>query len=191
MGEKNELEVGGFRFGSYEDAKAALREMKNAQYLDERVSTMSAKQLEAVYNRMLDQKVFNTPVGWEYLKYLRAQMEKAGMNTDELRPISLYTTFVTDKEDNKSYEHVAKMYIKPPKSELQKVKRSFRFSVLLNFFLVILVIAMFIITLSSPSPNILNYKTAIENKYASWEQELTERENAVRAKEALLEDTDG
>lgn len=191
MSDKNELEVGGYRFGSFEDAKAAAREMKNAQYLDERVASMSLKQLEAVYNRMLDQKVFNTPVGWEYLKFLRTQMENAGMDTDSLRPISLYTTFVTDKLDNKSYEHVAKMYVKPSKTELQKTKKSFKISVLLNFLLVILVIAMFVITLSSPSPNILNYKTALENKYASWEQNLTERENALREKEALLEDIDG
>lgn len=46
---------------------------------------------------------------------------------------------------------------------------------------------MFWITLNSENPNILNYKTQIENKYAMWEQELTRREKEIRQKEAELE----
>ena len=38
----------------------------------------------------------------------------------------------------------------------------------------------------SDNPNIINYRNAIVNEYASWEQELTEREKAVRRKEAEL-----
>ena len=36
------------------------------------------------------------------------------------------------------------------------------------------------------NPNILNYQNAVLNKYASWEQELMEREQAVREKEQEL-----
>lgn len=42
---------------------------------------------------------------------------------------------------------------------------------------------MFAIAMKSDSPNILNYETAVVNKYALWEQELSEREQAVREKE--------
>ena len=45
---------------------------------------------------------------------------------------------------------------------------------------------MFVITMKSDNPNILNYKKQILNEYASWEQELTERENRVREKEQEL-----
>ena len=56
----------------------------------------------------------------------------------------------------------------------------------INILLVVLVLAMFVITLKSDNPNILNYRQAITNEYASWEQELTERENKVREKEQML-----
>jgi hypothetical protein len=36
-------------------------------------------------------------------------------------------------------------------------------------------------------PNIINYKTAIMNEYASWEQELSEREAKVREREKELD----
>ncbi len=45
---------------------------------------------------------------------------------------------------------------------------------------------MFMIAVNSDNPNILNYETTIINKYASWDQELTERENKIREKEAEL-----
>ena len=45
---------------------------------------------------------------------------------------------------------------------------------------------MFTITIRSDNPNILNYKRVITDKYAQWEQELTERENAVREREREL-----
>ena len=35
--------------------------------------------------------------------------------------------------------------------------------------------------------NALNYRKAIQNQYASWEQELTEREKAVKEKEQELQ----
>ena len=48
---------------------------------------------------------------------------------------------------------------------------------------------MFLITIKSDNPNILNYKEAIINEYASWEEELNAREEAIKEKEKELEDT--
>ena len=59
-------------------------------------------------------------------------------------------------------------------------------SVILNVLLVLAIIAMFTITLKSDNPNVLNYEKAITNKYAAWEQELTEREQRIREKEKEL-----
>lgn len=61
-----------------------------------------------------------------------------------------------------------------------------RLSIFFNILLVIMVAAMFMIAVNSDNPNILNYETTIINKYASWDQELTERENKIREKEAEL-----
>ena len=60
------------------------------------------------------------------------------------------------------------------------------YAVVLNVLLAICVLAMFIIALKGETPNIINYKNNIINQYSSWEQELTERENAVREKEREL-----
>lgn len=41
---------------------------------------------------------------------------------------------------------------------------------------------MFMIAVNSDNPNILNYETTIINKYASWDQELTERKTRLGKK---------
>jgi flagellar capping protein FliD len=36
------------------------------------------------------------------------------------------------------------------------------------------------------TPNILNYEKALQNRYAEWNQELSDREEAIREKEKEL-----
>ena len=50
----------------------------------------------------------------------------------------------------------------------------------------ILVIVMFLITANSESDNIINYRRNVTNRYASWEQDLTDREKKVREAEKRL-----
>ncbi len=50
----------------------------------------------------------------------------------------------------------------------------------------LLVAAMFYITLNSSQPNILNYKNAIINEYAGWEEELKQKDLELREKERAL-----
>ena len=84
-----------------------------------------------------------------------------------------------------------------PKTELRGVRiaakrrkeqqeNSHKISVILNFVLIAIIIVMFWMTMQSETPNMLNYRTALENKYAGWEQELAEREQEVREKELEL-----
>ncbi len=191
MPNKEDLLVGGYFFGSYDDANQAKRELKNAQYLEERVNSMNAKQLKAVYDKMLDEKMFSTPVGWEYLKYVQERLKAEGISENEIRPIPLYATFTSSSKDNNEYSHIAKMHIKNNRAVVPRLKNQLKTSVLVNIALIVLVIVMFVITLNSSNPNILNYKQAITDEYASWEQELTERENALKEKESTYENFNG
>ena len=192
MADRNELIVGGYYFGSFDDARLAEKEIKNAKYLEERTQSMNVKQMKAVYDKMIDEKMFSTPVGWEYLKFLKERLVENGISEEDIRPIPLYCNFISQKRDilAPKDDHIAKRSIRPSKKRERGIKDALRTSVLLNVILFVLVIAMFIITLKSDNPNILNYKQAITNEYSAWEQELTDRENAVREREKALENTD-
>jgi len=81
--------------------------------------------------------------------------------------------------------------VQPVKKRIEPAKKKekadkFMISVLLNICLALLVIGMFAVAYTSEHPNILNYERVIVDKYASWEQDLTEREDAIREKELQL-----
>ena len=71
----------------------------------------------------------------------------------------------------------------------------FLYSLFMNIVFILMIIAMFILTLTSDSPNIINYRTKIEDEYASWSQdleqwaqELTEKEKELNEREQNLND---
>lgn len=183
MTEKDNLLVNGYRFGSYRDAQIAEEEIKKAKYFETKLTGKTGRSRLAVYNQILDKKVFQTPIGWEYLKYMQEEMQGLGIPEEEIRPIPMYLTFV--HEETQATEQPVRQRIRP--SRRNDLMRKYRITLLLNVLLGILVVAMFAITIKSDNPNILNYKNAIVNQYATWEQELTEREDALRKKEQSLQ----
>ncbi len=180
---KAEYYVAGYRFGTLEDAKQAQLEEKQAAYFESRLSGRSEQNMLAVYDKILDERIFVTPVGWDYLKKMQEELRLLGVEEERIRPIPMYVTFFRGEEDEAKTS--ARDRIKPAKKR-NAGKDKLRLSVMINGLLLVLVLAMFYITLNGSNPNILNYKKAILNEYASWEQELTERENAVRAQEKEL-----
>lgn len=182
MADKTDYFAQGYNFATEEDAKQAQLERKKAVYFESKLINRSAQNMLSVYDTILDEKVFLTPTGWEYLKKLQEKLRLLGIEEEKIRPIPMYVTFVHNNDDGT----VVKQRVKPTKKR-DKEKEKFRISVIINIVLAIMVAAMFAISLNSNNPNILNYKKNIENEYAAWEQELTQREKEVRIKEAQLE----
>ena len=58
---------------------------------------------------------------------------------------------------------------------------------ILNVMLAAAILCMFYISYSSEQPNILNYERALIDRYAYWEQQLTEREQVIREVEKNLQ----
>lgn len=184
MAQKDEYQVDGYLFISKEDRDLALEEKQKIDYFEEKTKGKNKTMLLNLYDSILDQKLFKTPVGLEYLRKLREELIADGYEESQIRPIPLYRnySYKTGEEIDVSY---VKRRVKP--SDRREKKTGYlQISVCFNLLLTLLVITMFVITMKSDNPNILNYKKQILNEYASWEQELTERENRVREKEQEL-----
>lgn len=182
MAEQKDYCVGGYRFASLEDAKEAQVEKIKADYFDAKLQGKNKESMLSVYDKVLDEKIFETPIGWEYLKKLQRELRRSGTQEEQIRPIPLYLTF-SHKESEETQQ--VRVRIRPSQKASAE-KRKLQTSVIINILLVILVLAMFAIMLNSNNPNILNYRRQILNEYASWEQDLTEREREVKEKESML-----
>ena len=183
MTDNNDFFAEGYHFGSLEDAEQARTEKKKAEYFEERLNGKNTKNILAVYDKILDERIFETPVGWEYVKQLQQELRQLGVPEERIRPIPLYVTFA--HKEQSTMEALVRERVKPSR-KISPDRKKLRTSVIVNIFLGVLVVAMFVITLKSDNPNILNYQKAIVNQYAAWEQELTEREKLVRQKETEL-----
>lgn len=180
---ENNLTVNGFTFQSEKDANIARLELEKINMLEKRMDYSNRPLVLAVYNRAIEAKMFRTPVGFQYLGIVREKLLARGVQEQELKAITLEAGFTGKQQP--SYERRRAMNV----AQVQETKKSVPLitSVVLNVLLVLLVGAMFIITLYSDNPNILNYKNQILNEYASWEQELREKESELRRWERELQ----
>ncbi len=179
-----EMIAGGFRFLSAEDAEKARVDEQKIDYIRQHVNLESLEAIRAVYEKAITNRVFKTPVGWSFLSELREQMLAMGEAEENISAVPVQVSFSRGPVPG---DYVTKQRIKPAPV---KKKKEFPVQTLLITIIVALsamLVALFIIAKTSDVDNILNYKQNITNRYASWEQELTEREKAVREKEKALE----
>lgn len=183
LADKTDFFAEGYRFVTTQDAEQALLEKKKAAYFESKLVNRNPQNMLSVYDKILDERVFLTPAGWEYLKRLQEELRLLGIEEEKIRPIPMYVTFVHHNNDE---ETAVRQRVKTAKKK-DAAKSRFVISVLINVILAFMVVVMFVISLNGSNPNILNYKKNIENEYAAWEQELTEREQEIRLKEAQME----
>lgn len=174
----DEMIVGGYKFATVADAETARMEEKKVENLEQHLDYRKPQNVLLVYNKAIENKVFLTPIGLTYLQKMQVEMVKWGVPAEKIQPVPLYGTFSNKTENNSSIRR--SIAARKPKIEY---KGRFFTSLLINVILVVLVIGMFVISLKSDVPNIVNYRTAVINEYAEWEQQLHEREQAVREAE--------
>lgn len=167
------VNVEGFSFENAAEAAQAKKEVEGIKYIKARISRDDPEKMLEIYNKMVGQKLFETAVGYGYLKDMQEYLLSVpAIPREKVLPIPVihpqFAASVTHAAANGGKEG--------------KLKASMR----LNAALIVCIIAMFAITMTSGSPTIVNYRTKVLNQYAEWEQELSEREQAVREKEQEL-----
>lgn len=173
--------TGGFLFQTEKDAKLAEVERKKIAYLESKIDYSKPEDILYIYDKTIKEKVFSTPVGMMYLK----QLQEFLLGQETIDPASV--TAIPLKNTYQDQAGVVKDKKQSKQEKAIETKKSqLTVSVILNVLLVFALLAMFIISLNSEQPNIINYQQAITNQYATWEQELTERERAIREKEREL-----
>lgn len=173
--------VEGYSFFTEKDAALAAQEQKKIEYLESRMNYHNPTSILNVYCKAIREHVFKTPLGMQYLRHLQEYLQGCEeIAAEQIPPIPLYKNYDGEFREKTS---PARQRVVPAK---KKRSIALPMSIILNIALTIAIIAMFVITLQSDQPNILNYERAITDRYATWEQELTEREQLIREKEREL-----
>ena len=180
------LTVRGFRFSALADAKTAEEEYKKMVYISQRMNKDNPEEVLAIYHKMIENGLFVTPVGVDFLMRVWEFLVECGsIDPERIRPIETGSLF-TQRARNEARAEARPRVTTDLVAENKNLKRKYRIAVAVAVISICLVAAMFMVARSSDNPNIINYKTAIENQYAEWEESLTEREKALREKEEAI-----
>ncbi|MBQ9392298.1 MAG: hypothetical protein IJU02_08935, partial [Lachnospiraceae bacterium] len=185
----------------------ALKEQEAIEYVNKQLNFDDTKSLLALYNQMVTRRMFHTEVGFSYLKSIQDYLMKSDVDPAVIESIPIASSeaeidsnsYNNDSSESKEEQSKEKRTnnrhnddIKAKNRErklISKNKRLMKLSVsfiVISIVLVITIGAMFIIANTSNNPTIINYEEVLQNKYASWEQDLQKREADLEKKEKLL-----
>ena len=195
-------EAGGFVFRTKKEAELAQREIEGTKYLRQKLDMENPNAVFSIYQNLIEQDLFETPVGYCFLKELRDYllMIPAISNEGVLAiPIRYPQTEEEEKKQKKEQkkeeqrkerqrEKEKAKNKKEQKKEGKNYKGRCQFFMVTSLILLISVVSMMLLAATSDNVNILNYENKLIDKYSSWEQELEEREQAVKEQEQALEE---
>ena len=195
-------EAGGFVFRTKKEAELAQREIEGTKYLRQKLDMENPNAVFSIYQNLIEQDLFETPVGYCFLKELRDYllMIPAISNEEVLAiPIRYPQTEEAEKKQKKEQkkeeqrkerqrEKEKAKNKKEQKKEGKNYKGRCQFFMVTSLILLISVVSMMLLAATSDNVNILNYENKLIDKYSSWEQELEEREQAVKEQEQALEE---
>ena len=182
------IEQGYFSYPDVVSAEAALTERDKIRRLEKQLDYRRPQLVYTLYVKALEGNVFHTAEGYAYLLRIREYLEQNRANLTGAIPGLPSDLLQDDSELKDTRTRLAELkdVMKRMRTDLKRTRMGRTISHVVIVFLLIAVIAMMVIAGVSDNPNILNYERVLQDRYAEWEMELKEREQAVREKERAL-----
>lgn len=173
---ENKFTFQGHTFDDEKQLITAKKEAEAIEYLRSKTDFSNMNNLRKLYDRILDRNMMETVVGIDFLKEIRKTLMDSGMfKEDQLRPVPLLPEVKKMKKRKEIQKRSREMTLLE-RSNQQNTRLK-----IICFFLVILVIGMFVITLTGTrSPWALRYEEQLLDKYASWAEEIQAKEDNLR-----------
>ncbi len=197
MAEKNSAVIAGFVFENEAEAEQAAKEAEGVKYIKSKTDMDNPEMVLQIYNKIIRQKLFETAVGFAYLKDLQDYLISIPyVAKGAVLPIpvshkaleknirkELKVTAKTKDTSQKTLPHEAGNSLGKRETAY---RTKFRVTLLLAVIMAVSMTGMFFITASSNNLNILNYENELINRYEDWETQLLQREEAIEKREAEL-----
>lgn len=178
----NDKVIMGFEFEDDASYKLAKSELDKILKIKEKYSVKNSIKLLEFYNRLIDEHIFKTPVGMEYLRDIQKELYgKKDIDKQNIRNIPAIIYVEKGKDNtygNKTKSNIASSSAKSSK-KTGKYKDLYIRMLIINIVLVAAIAVMFIITKHSEKYDLDYYRESIENDYINWENNLKEREAAL------------
>ncbi len=185
---KNGIMINGFCFENEEEAAQAKKEADGVRYLREKINTDAPESVLGIYNKMVQQRLFETAVGYTYLGELQEYLKSIPLiDAEAILPIPVQHPVLEESIQKKRRAERKTT----PETQIQvqnfDFRKRYQAALYVCLVLFLCIVGMFAVSISSSSPTILNYETKLIDRYEQWERELEEREAALKEREKEIE----
>lgn len=176
----NDKVIMGFEFKDEFSYNQAKDELEKIQKIKGDYNIKDIGQLLSLYNRLIDEEVYQTPVGITFLKTIQKELYgKANTLKQSIRNIPAASYDSNAKGGGLKGGDTQKT----KKGAVGKYKDLYIKMLIINVVLVVTIGVMFVITKHSEKYDLDYYRESIENDYINWENNLKEREAALTQQE--------
>ncbi len=174
----------GYEFEDKESADLAKSEMEMISRIKSQGNMNNHKIALTVYNKLVDDNLFKTQVGLEYIRSLQKELLTAkDIDKNEIKAIQINTvTLPSEKDSSKQHNSGSREYkynVNKMEQNAKRYKEQFTKSLIVNLVFAAIIIVMFLIVKFSDRFDVQAHRNKIENEYISWENELKERESSI------------
>lgn len=174
--------VNGFLFSTSKEFNQGKSEFETITYLREKSDLSNPRTVLKLYNKLIESDTFHTMVGYVFLKELQDIIIKANIiKEEELTKIYIPTNLSYDEETTSKP-------VNQYKSTIKSLQTTLRNSRIINAFLVVTVIIMFILALFADKSAFTNFETDIINQYSTWQEDLKSKEEELKLFEESLDE---
>ncbi len=178
---EKELVMSGFLFSTNKEYNDAKEEQEAIEYLKANSDLSNSKVVLKLYNKLNENRTFHTPVGYTFLKELQDIVLKAAIvKSEDIDDIYI------PAQSNSESEELNALSLNHFKQIAEKEHTQNRNSRIINIFLVLVIIAMIGISIYSDRTVYSDFENKVIDKYASWEEELNNKEQLLNELETKL-----
>lgn len=180
MNDKN-LVVQGFVFNTKKEYELAKEEEEAIAYLRENTDLSKPKSLLKLYQKLNNNKTFQTPIGYFFLKELKDKiLSMEVIPTEELEDIAVSIAW---KKDPNEFEQNSLEGLKQRvKDKTLKIRNLY----IIIVFLCMILVTMVIISIYKDKTLFTDYQNELLDKYSTWEETLKIKEDELTLWETEL-----
>lgn len=177
--DEKDLIVDGFQMPSYKEAQLAIREKKNIETIKERLDMNNGQDVYQIFEKLIQRDIFKTMIGYQFLFELRHLLVTEFMYNEEDLPIIVIPKQLEYHKADEFNQGMLEAKIQ----DLMQVKQRMLIVIVA---LVIMVVTMFVIAAINPNTGYINTENKVLDKYSAWQEDLEQREQIIKEKEAEL-----
>ena len=178
--EENSHVVDGFVFSSLYEAQTASKEQKNIDIIRQRTPLADPNAAYELYCKLIERNMFKTSVGYGFLYELRHYLiDDCGYEPTDIPNIAA----VSFKENSDIFADIKRESLE---EKIKLLRLTIKRLTIVIIALVAIVVGMFVVAVINPNVGYVNTEHKVLNKYAAWEEDLTNREQVIKEKEKEL-----